>query len=143
MARVHRDGQKRDVFIYRFMSECLSLLKNILFFSDSIAPFTATGSIDEKIYQRQVTKMGLSGALLVSLDLSRISLSCVLIFFTLRVKAMQTSWKSRTTTAATASALRSLCVFACFYFRLVSDSPSFLLVARPLHRPDAHVLPDA
>lgn len=71
MARVHRDGQKRDVFIYRFMSEYLSLLKNILFFSDSIAPFTATGSIDEKIYQRQVTKMGLSGALLVSLDLSK------------------------------------------------------------------------
>ncbi|KAF8348116.1 P-loop containing nucleoside triphosphate hydrolase protein [Amanita rubescens] len=40
MARCHRDGQKRPVFIYRFLT---------------------TGTIDEKIYQRQVTKLGLSG----------------------------------------------------------------------------------
>ncbi|EIW61952.1 uncharacterized protein TRAVEDRAFT_57102 [Trametes versicolor FP-101664 SS1] len=39
MARIHRDGQKRPVYIYRFLT---------------------TGSIDEKIYQRQVTKLGLS-----------------------------------------------------------------------------------
>ncbi|BFZ62062.1 helicase [Saitoella coloradoensis] len=39
MARIHRDGQKRQVYIYRFLT---------------------TGCIDEKIYQRQVTKQGLS-----------------------------------------------------------------------------------
>ncbi|KAG2153895.1 P-loop containing nucleoside triphosphate hydrolase protein [Suillus clintonianus] len=39
MARIHRDGQKRPVFIYRFLT---------------------AGTIDEKIYQRQVTKIGLS-----------------------------------------------------------------------------------
>ncbi|CCG83171.1 putative DsDNA-dependent ATPase [Taphrina deformans PYCC 5710] len=43
MARVHRDGQKRPVFIYRFLT---------------------TGMIDEKIYQRQVTKQGLSDSLM-------------------------------------------------------------------------------
>ncbi|KAJ3554226.1 hypothetical protein NM688_g3215 [Phlebia brevispora] len=43
MARIHRDGQKRPVFIYRFLT---------------------AGSIDEKIYQRQVTKLGLSNSLL-------------------------------------------------------------------------------
>jgi DNA repair and recombination protein RAD54B len=41
MARVWRDGQKRNVFIYRLL---------------------ATGTIEEKIYQRQVAKQGLSGA---------------------------------------------------------------------------------
>ncbi|OCH90260.1 hypothetical protein OBBRIDRAFT_731106 [Obba rivulosa] len=39
MARIHRDGQKRPVFIYRLLT---------------------AGAIDEKIYQRQVTKIGLS-----------------------------------------------------------------------------------
>ncbi|OLL24153.1 DNA repair and recombination protein RAD54B [Neolecta irregularis DAH-3] len=39
MARVHRDGQKRQVYIYRFLT---------------------TGMMDEKIYQRQITKQGLS-----------------------------------------------------------------------------------
>ncbi|KII92162.1 hypothetical protein PLICRDRAFT_50591 [Plicaturopsis crispa FD-325 SS-3] len=39
MARIHRDGQKRPVFIYRLLT---------------------AGTIDEKIYQRQVTKIGLS-----------------------------------------------------------------------------------
>ncbi|KAJ6558570.1 SNF2 family N-terminal domain-containing protein [Mycena vulgaris] len=39
MARCHRDGQKRPVYIYRFLT---------------------SGAIDEKIYQRQVTKLGLS-----------------------------------------------------------------------------------
>ncbi|CDZ96591.1 dna repair and recombination protein rad54b [Phaffia rhodozyma] len=43
MARVHRDGQKRKVFIYRFMT---------------------AGSIEEKIFQRQVTKLGLSSSVL-------------------------------------------------------------------------------
>ena len=37
MARVWRDGQKKMVHIYRFMT---------------------TGTIDEKIYQRQITKLG-------------------------------------------------------------------------------------
>ncbi|XP_052000226.1 DNA repair and recombination protein RAD54B [Xyrauchen texanus] len=40
MARVWRDGQKKTVHIYRFL---------------------LTGSIEEKIYQRQVSKQGLSG----------------------------------------------------------------------------------
>ncbi|KAH7335916.1 SNF2 family N-terminal domain-containing protein [Rhizoctonia solani] len=43
MARIHRDGQKRPVFIYRLIT---------------------TGTIDEKIYQRQVTKLGLSNSLI-------------------------------------------------------------------------------
>ncbi|KAI6026362.1 P-loop containing nucleoside triphosphate hydrolase protein [Pisolithus microcarpus] len=43
MARIHRDGQKRPVFIYRFLT---------------------AGTIDEKIYQRQVTKIGLSDSLM-------------------------------------------------------------------------------
>ncbi|KAF2828020.1 DNA repair and recombination protein RAD26 [Ophiobolus disseminans] len=41
MARIHRDGQRRPVKIYRFLVQ---------------------GSIDEKIYQRQVMKMGLANA---------------------------------------------------------------------------------
>jgi DNA repair and recombination protein RAD54B len=41
MARIHRDGQKRPVKIYRFLVQ---------------------GSIDEKIYQRQIMKMGLANA---------------------------------------------------------------------------------
>ncbi|KAJ3749171.1 SNF2 family N-terminal domain-containing protein [Lentinula detonsa] len=45
MARCHRDGQKRPVFIYRFLT---------------------TGTIDEKIYQRQIIKLGLSNALMGS-----------------------------------------------------------------------------
>ncbi|KAF5385986.1 hypothetical protein D9615_002412 [Tricholomella constricta] len=43
MARCHRDGQKRPVYIYRFLT---------------------AGAIDEKIYQRQVTKLGLSSSLI-------------------------------------------------------------------------------
>ncbi|KAJ4468275.1 RAD54B protein [Lentinula aciculospora] len=45
MARCHRDGQKRPVFIYRFLT---------------------AGTIDEKIYQRQIIKLGLSNALMGS-----------------------------------------------------------------------------
>ncbi|XP_043922491.1 DNA repair and recombination protein RAD54B [Protopterus annectens] len=41
MARVWRDGQKQTVHIYRLLT---------------------TGTIDEKIYQRQISKQGLSGA---------------------------------------------------------------------------------
>ncbi|KIM45152.1 hypothetical protein M413DRAFT_441835 [Hebeloma cylindrosporum] len=43
MARCHRDGQKRPVFIYRLLT---------------------AGAIDEKIYQRQVTKLALSDSLI-------------------------------------------------------------------------------
>ncbi|KAG9122857.1 helicase [Ceratobasidium sp. 392] len=43
MARIHRDGQKRPVFIYRLLT---------------------AGTIDEKIYQRQMTKLGLSNSLM-------------------------------------------------------------------------------
>ncbi|KAG8980418.1 helicase [Tulasnella sp. 425] len=45
MARIHRDGQKRPVFIYRLVT---------------------AGSIDEKIFQRQVTKIGLSDSLMAT-----------------------------------------------------------------------------
>ncbi|KAL8720907.1 MAG: hypothetical protein Q9225_002293 [Loekoesia sp. 1 TL-2023] len=40
MARIHRDGQKRSCFIYRFLM---------------------AGGIDEKIWQRQIVKLGLAG----------------------------------------------------------------------------------
>ncbi|KAH9485283.1 DNA repair and recombination protein RAD54B [Psilocybe cubensis] len=43
MARCHRDGQKKPVYIYRMLT---------------------TGTIDEKIYQRQVTKLALSESLI-------------------------------------------------------------------------------
>ncbi|TIA90542.1 hypothetical protein E3P99_01542 [Wallemia hederae] len=43
MARIHRDGQTKPVFIYRFLT---------------------TGTIDEKIFQRQLTKIGLSNSLM-------------------------------------------------------------------------------
>ncbi|QDS77723.1 hypothetical protein FKW77_004290 [Venturia effusa] len=45
MARIHRDGQKHHCFIYRFVVK---------------------GALDEKIYQRQVTKMGLADAVVDS-----------------------------------------------------------------------------
>ncbi|KAJ8101385.1 SNF2 family N-terminal domain-containing protein [Lipomyces tetrasporus] len=43
MARIHRDGQKRPVYIYRLLT---------------------TGCIDEKIFQRQLTKQGLADNLM-------------------------------------------------------------------------------
>ncbi|KAK6540050.1 helicase [Orbilia ellipsospora] len=43
MARVHRDGQKSHVYIYRMIT---------------------TGCIDEKIYQRQITKQGLADSIM-------------------------------------------------------------------------------
>ncbi|XP_072023866.1 DNA repair and recombination protein RAD54B-like [Amphiura filiformis] len=43
MARVWRDGQRRTVFIYRFIT---------------------TGTLEEKVYQRQISKQGLSSAVL-------------------------------------------------------------------------------
>jgi Helicase conserved C-terminal domain len=43
MARIHRDGQKRPVFIYRLLT---------------------CGTIDEKIFQRAITKIGLSESLM-------------------------------------------------------------------------------
>jgi len=43
MARVWRDGQQKNVFIYRLLS---------------------TGTIEEKIYQRQTSKQGLSKSVL-------------------------------------------------------------------------------
>ncbi|KAM9096628.1 DNA repair and recombination protein RAD54B isoform 2-T2 [Sarcophilus harrisii] len=49
MARVWRDGQKHSVHIYRLLT---------------------TGTIEEKIYQRQISKQGLSGAVV---DLSKTS----------------------------------------------------------------------
>ncbi|KAJ3159568.1 DNA repair and recombination protein rad54b [Geranomyces michiganensis] len=49
-ARVWRDGQKREVRIYRFI---------------------CTGTIEEKIYQRQLTKVGLSDALIDKRDMNK------------------------------------------------------------------------
>ncbi|GAA95684.1 glycoside hydrolase family 47 protein [Mixia osmundae IAM 14324] len=43
MARIHRDGQKRPCHIYRLL---------------------ATGTLDEKIFQRQIIKQGLAGSLM-------------------------------------------------------------------------------
>ena len=43
MARIHRDGQKRPCFIYRFVMK---------------------GGLDEKIWQRQVTKLGLASSVM-------------------------------------------------------------------------------
>ncbi len=45
MARIHRDGQKKDCFIYRLL---------------------LAGTMDEKIYQRQLSKIGLSDSLMDS-----------------------------------------------------------------------------
>lgn len=45
MARVHRDGQKHPVFVYRLL---------------------ITGAMDEKIYQRQITKQGLADSFMDS-----------------------------------------------------------------------------
>ena len=43
MARIHRDGQKRKCYIYRFLMK---------------------GAIDEKIWQRQITKVGLASSVM-------------------------------------------------------------------------------
>lgn len=48
MGRIHRDGQKKECFIYRFVT---------------------TGTIDEKIFQRQITKIGLADSVMVCLVL--------------------------------------------------------------------------
>ncbi|XP_076344572.1 DNA repair and recombination protein RAD54B-like [Tachypleus tridentatus] len=54
MARVWRDGQKRQVRVYRLLT---------------------TGTIEEKIYQRQVTKQGLSGKVVDSKDACKVQFS--------------------------------------------------------------------
>ncbi|XP_042891287.1 DNA repair and recombination protein RAD54B-like [Penaeus japonicus] len=54
MARVWRDGQQRKVYIYRLLM---------------------TGSLDEKMYQRQVRKQGLSGAVVDARDSERVHFS--------------------------------------------------------------------
>ncbi|XP_013777941.1 DNA repair and recombination protein RAD54B-like, partial [Limulus polyphemus] len=54
MARVWRDGQKRQVHVYRLLT---------------------TGTIEEKIYQRQVTKQGLSGKVVDSKDACKVQFS--------------------------------------------------------------------
>lgn len=50
----YRDGQKRPVYIYRFLS---------------------AGAIDEKIYQRQVTKLGLSNCTLLYIRCTKLTRS--------------------------------------------------------------------
>lgn len=58
MARVHRDGQKRPVHIYRYVRESVHMS-----LSDRNS-FLATGMMDEKVYQRQIQKIGLSSSLM-------------------------------------------------------------------------------
>jgi len=65
MARIWRDGQKRDVYIYRFVRELDDVLElnnsrnNRLWLWFSCRLLT-TGTIEEKIYQRQISKASLS-----------------------------------------------------------------------------------
>lgn len=54
MSRVWRDGQRRKVYIYRLLM---------------------TGSLDEKMYQRQVKKQGLSGAVIDARESDRVHFS--------------------------------------------------------------------
>ncbi|KAF8970731.1 helicase [Entomortierella lignicola] len=65
MARIHRDGQTKPVFIYRLL---------------------LSGTIEEKMYQRQLTKVGLSDALMdgkASEMLSKFSMAELRDLFTL------------------------------------------------------------
>ncbi|KAF9198729.1 DNA repair and recombination protein rad54b [Haplosporangium sp. Z 27] len=65
MARIHRDGQTKPVFIYRLL---------------------LSGTIEEKMYQRQLTKVGLSDALMdgkASEMLSKFSMTELRDLFTL------------------------------------------------------------
>lgn len=62
MARVHREGQKKEVFIYRSFFSFFSpkKKKDNLFTKNKNQRFFATGTTDEKIYQRQMVKNNLS-----------------------------------------------------------------------------------
>lgn len=65
MARVWRDGQQKNVFIYRLLRYC-SYTRFVLVLTGwglSLS-YGSTGSIEEKIYQRQTTKQGLSKSVL-------------------------------------------------------------------------------
>jgi len=57
MARIHRDGQKRKTYIYRFLMYPSFFKVNCLMVS--------TGMMDEKIYQRQLTKQALADSFMV------------------------------------------------------------------------------
>lgn len=61
MARVWRDGQKKNVFLYRLLTagNFPSTKENNLYLH---VFFNFVGTIEEKIYQRQLSKLGLSGA---------------------------------------------------------------------------------
>ncbi|PWN35201.1 uncharacterized protein FA14DRAFT_144887 [Meira miltonrushii] len=52
MGRIHRTGQKKECFIYRLM---------------------LSGTLDEKIFQRQISKMGLSDALMLTQEDSNLA----------------------------------------------------------------------
>lgn len=64
MARVWRDGQKKICYVYRMLAvrqtfyHCRSVLTHKLM----IFPYSQTGSIEEKIFQRQTHKKALSNA---------------------------------------------------------------------------------
>ena len=54
MARIHRDGQLRPVHIYRFLT-----------YLHTYTYLISAGMMDEKIFQRQVTKQGLADSFMV------------------------------------------------------------------------------
>lgn len=66
MARIWRDGQKKDVKLYRLLTyvapaKCGEEAKKRAV--NSVASMHSTGSIEEKIWQRQIMKTGLSDAI--------------------------------------------------------------------------------
>lgn len=66
MARIWRDGQKRTVQIYRLT--LIPIFKKIIFRTNWDFRLLTTGTIEEKIFQRQVLKQGLSGAVVDARD---------------------------------------------------------------------------
>ncbi|KAG5321884.1 RA54B protein, partial [Pseudoatta argentina] len=65
MARIWRDGQKRNVYIYRYVQVqyhymIMYLMEVYIILYKPICRLLTTGTIEEKIYQRQISKANLS-----------------------------------------------------------------------------------
>lgn len=77
MSRIWRDGQKKNVYIYRYINfkhfpQFLSTREIITY----IFPrFLTSGTIEEKIYQRQISKTALSNAVVDIQNTSSVKLS--------------------------------------------------------------------